>query len=185
MEPLFLRVFLTEKVDTALGQVTLESLTPAAVAPLVRLGRAVCHICGRRLGSQNKLKAHLNSHLGQRPFRCDLCDKGFFRNSNLQAHRRTHFPPQLACPWCSLSFSRSSDRLAHVLLRVCQRPPLRRTHQGLLCDACGRSVPSEAHRCPKKERRCPVCQLDFQGQRDHAVVSHVRREHPEYAQAWQ
>ena len=54
-------------MDTALGQVTLEYLTPAAVAPLVRRGRAVCHICGRRLGSQSKLKAHLNSHLGQRP----------------------------------------------------------------------------------------------------------------------
>ena len=35
-------------------------------------------------------QTHIRTHTGNKPYQCDICDKGFSRNSNLQTHIRTH-----------------------------------------------------------------------------------------------
>ncbi|XP_063587908.1 zinc finger protein 112-like [Penaeus indicus] len=120
-----------------------------------------------------------------RPFTCDVCGKGFMRRTTLNGHRTIHDASQFSCPTCNRSFKRSSERLIHILLKVCLRKQriLRRTVSGWFCDVCDESVPvPEEHQCPVKGRRrqCPVCGMDFGGQRDHKMLTHVRQEHPEF-----
>ena len=88
---------------------------------------------------------------------------------------------QFSCPSCNSTFSRKGERLAHVLLRQCQKSKFRVTSLGPMCDYCGQLVSSKKHRCRSMEKRCPVCQQDFKGQRQHAIVSHFRKKHPEEA----
>ncbi|ROT85452.1 putative fez family zinc finger protein 2-like [Penaeus vannamei] len=150
-----------------------------------RRKNAHCHLCDKRFESRYKLKMHVNTHTGARPFTCDVCGKGFMRRTTLNAHRTIHDASQFSCPTCNRPFKRSSERLIHILLKVCLRKQriLRRTTSGWFCDVCNEGVPQpEEHRCPVKGRRrqCPVCGMDFGGQRDHKMLTHVRQDHPEF-----
>ncbi|XP_063587903.1 zinc finger protein SNAI2-like [Penaeus indicus] len=182
----------SQEFKSALGPITVTFLAPQVTSsptgpsPSTRRRKnAHCHLCDKRFENRYKLKMHLNTHTGDRPFTCDVCGKGFMRRTTLNGHRTIHDASQFSCPTCNRSFKRSSERLIHILLKVCLRKQriLRRTVSGWLCDVCDESVPvPEEHQCPVKGRRrqCPVCGMDFGGQRDHKMLSHVRQEHPEF-----
>ena len=36
-----------------------------------------CSYCGRLFKTASQLKSHLRTHTGERPFKCDLCDKSY------------------------------------------------------------------------------------------------------------
>jgi DNA-directed RNA polymerase subunit RPC12/RpoP len=50
-----------------------------------------CHICGKGFIDNQKLKDHLNTHTGARPYVCKVCGKDFASQGNYGAHmRQTH-----------------------------------------------------------------------------------------------
>ena len=49
-----------------------------------------CNECGKVLINSAALKAHMNIHLAERPFKCTICDKGFNQKGNLKVHFRLH-----------------------------------------------------------------------------------------------
>ena len=55
-----------------------------------KLGRHVCHFCGRRCTKPSVLKKHIRSHTGERPYPCLPCGFSFKTKSNLYKHCKTH-----------------------------------------------------------------------------------------------
>ncbi|EKM59619.1 uncharacterized protein PHACADRAFT_205844 [Phanerochaete carnosa HHB-10118-sp] len=57
-----------------------------------------CELCERRFERPSSLETHMNSHTGERPFKCTTgdCQKAFTTKSNMQRHQRTHDPKSLA-----------------------------------------------------------------------------------------
>ncbi|XP_034144449.1 zinc finger protein Xfin-like isoform X7 [Esox lucius] len=50
----------------------------------------VCPHCKKHFLSLSKLKRHINTHTGEKPYSCSDCGKSFIRSSDLTNHRRVH-----------------------------------------------------------------------------------------------
>uniref|UniRef100_A0A1Q3EWZ2 Putative c2h2-type zn-finger protein n=1 Tax=Culex tarsalis TaxID=7177 RepID=A0A1Q3EWZ2_CULTA len=71
------------------------------------VSKHVCGICNRTFSKRVLLKYHVNHHTGERPYKCQECDKSFANPTNLYRHKQIH-----------TEFIRSEDQRYHC--NVCQ-----------------------------------------------------------------
>ena len=46
--------------------------------------------CSKTFSRPSRLETHMLAHTGERPFKCDLCDKDFTRNQHLKRHKQVN-----------------------------------------------------------------------------------------------
>ena len=72
--------------------------------------------CTKEFNRPDKLKAHIVSHSGIKPFKCNECNKCFSRRPNLNEHMRAHRDDyDLRCEICNKGFQRKKHLEAHKL----------------------------------------------------------------------
>ncbi|XP_065570092.1 homeotic protein spalt-major-like [Artemia franciscana] len=81
-------------VSSPLASLTSTSL-PTTFNPLnlpVAPGRGntTCNICFKTFACHSALEIHYRSHTKERPFRCNICDRGFSTKGNMKQHMMTH-----------------------------------------------------------------------------------------------
>ncbi|XP_015240897.1 PREDICTED: zinc finger protein 37 homolog [Cyprinodon variegatus] len=74
--------------------------------------------CGRSFRTASELKRHvLLHHTDERPYRCDVCGKGFVRLCDLNAHAKIHSKERpFVCHICGKAFLKSFSMLRHKRL---------------------------------------------------------------------
>ncbi len=50
-----------------------------------------CPHCDKRILFLSKFTEHMRTHTGERPYKCDVCGKGFKQRVHMKSHRVTHF----------------------------------------------------------------------------------------------
>lgn len=86
--------------------------------------------CGKKFGRKENIKSHIQTHLGDRQFKCNHCNKCFVRVHDLKRHAKIHTGLKPYPCECGNSFARHDALTRHKQRGMCSgaiRPPAPRT----------------------------------------------------------
>lgn len=75
--------------------------------------------CKRRFGRKENVRAHIQTHLGDRQFKCNLCDKTFVRQHDLKRHIAIHSDDRPFVCACEVGFARHDALTRHRQRGTC------------------------------------------------------------------
>ena len=124
--------------------------------------------CEKTFSRPSRLKTHMLGHSGQRPFKCDLCDKDFTRNFHLKRHKQVNHEglksamSPVKCDQCEHTFANKHSLKKHV----------NKVHEvkQYICDVCGQKFHKNyllklhkiEHTGDKFPHKCSKCMKQFQ-----------------------
>ncbi|XP_055911178.1 zinc finger protein 883-like [Eupeodes corollae] len=143
---------------------------------------SICPYCGDCF-PQTSLGIHIRRHTGEKPYKCDMCEKAFVRLQDLTIHKRSHTGEKPhVCITCGKAFSRQNKLARHIRVHTGERP--------YKCNQCERAFAQRndlnlhiRRHTGEKPYQCGVCgQSFFNGTllRNHRKSeSHFEEERPE------
>lgn len=101
--------------------VSSEKIAEFIAGPDPKDGKYVCLFddCGSRFGRKENIKSHVQTHLDDRPYQCDVCDKLFVRGHDLKRHLKTHTGKKPFGCLCGASFARHDALTRHRQRDMC------------------------------------------------------------------
>ncbi|XP_061191303.1 transcription factor E4F1-like [Saccostrea echinata] len=120
-----------------------------------------CPVCARAVKSQNYLRLHMKSHMGDRPHKCSHCQKSFITKDTLSKHLSVHNESRnFKCGQCGKLFKRISHVREHLKIHSIDRP--------FMCTVCHKAF--KTNNAMKVHLRthttilpyvCPYCRRRF------------------------
>ena len=101
--------------------VTLDDIANFIEGPDPVDNKWVCRFdeCNKRFGRKENIKSHVQTHLGDRQFRCDHCNKCFVRGHDLKRHAKIHTGAKPYPCDCGNSFARHDALTRHRQRGMC------------------------------------------------------------------
>lgn len=101
--------------------VTLDDIAQFIEGPMSDDGKWICKYedCNKRFGRKENIKSHVQTHLGDRQFRCDHCQKCFVRGHDLKRHAKIHTGTKAYACLCGNAFARHDALTRHRQRGMC------------------------------------------------------------------
>ncbi|KAI8781899.1 zinc finger protein 239 [Biomphalaria glabrata] len=120
-----------------------------------------CQICQKGFSYFKTFKKHDLIHTGEKPFKCHLCEKSFIHSASLKQHHFFHTGEKLlTCHICQKSFSCFSYLKRHELVHTGEKP--------FKCSICqkgfstlGNLKQHQLIHTGEKPFKCLICHLGF------------------------
>lgn len=134
--------------------------------------------CSREFTTRSGLAGHVNLHLKNNSYACDICDGSYPSLKRLRAHQITHREPKYKCDQCGGKFFTNQNLKRHRI--TCNLE--------YICGVCGRGFVREANYAAHVDKKhppqagvkylCPLCYKLFGSKhslRDHHSIRHENR----------
>lgn len=101
--------------------ITLEDIAAYMEGPDPEDNKWVCTYngCRRRFGRKENIKSHIQTHLGDRQFKCNHCNKCFVRGHDLKRHAKIHTGVRSYPCECGSTFARHDALTRHKQRGMC------------------------------------------------------------------
>lgn len=101
--------------------VTLDDIAQFIEGPDPSDNKWICKFedCNKRFGRKENIKSHVQTHLGDRQFRCDHCKKCFVRGHDLKRHAKIHTGTKPYPCLCGNAFARHDALTRHRQRGMC------------------------------------------------------------------
>jgi len=80
----------------------------------------ICGYCGKVFYNEQNLKIHERIHTGDKPYKCDMCDKSFTQSSSLSTHKKgvhcSESEPRISCDICKRTYKTTNSLRTHIYL---------------------------------------------------------------------
>ena len=78
--------------STKRGRPRLEEITGLILSGSTSPSAIKCEVCNRVFPREKSLQAHMRTHTGERPYKCDYsdCGRAFAQSGQLRTHQRLH-----------------------------------------------------------------------------------------------
>ena len=71
--------------------------------------------CNKNYSIESRYQIHLRTHIGSKPFICQICNKSFNEKGNLKTHLRFHSEIRpYKCPHCNKSYKTNGHLKDHI-----------------------------------------------------------------------
>lgn len=117
-------------------------------------------VCDREFSRISNVRAHVQTHLCDRPFVCSVCQKSFVRNHDLRRHSKVHEEFKFECP-CGKKFPRHDAMKKHRLRNIC-KGGYSNGDNDALPSATNESVAGHVENTKKQKTQPPPVETDFE-----------------------